>query len=68
MKYVTRQLETTLLKAARAFPAIVLTGPRRAGKTHLLKHRFPKAGYWLLEDPDLCVPIPRAFWMDCKRR
>jgi len=31
----------------------VLTGPRRAGKTWLLRHRFPKASYRLFEDPDV---------------
>lgn len=39
-------------KAARAFPAVVLTGPRRAGKTYLLRRMFPQADYCLLEDPD----------------
>jgi len=38
--------------AARAFPAVVLTGPRRSGKTSLLRHAFPQARYVLLEDPD----------------
>lgn len=31
----------------------MLTGPRRAGKTHLLRRLYPKASYLLLEDPDL---------------
>lgn len=30
-----------------------VTGPRRAGKTWLLRHCFPKASYFLLEDPDV---------------
>jgi len=32
---------------------IVLTGPRRAGKTTLLRRLFPRATYVLLEDPDV---------------
>ncbi|MBS0325264.1 MAG: DUF4143 domain-containing protein, partial [Proteobacteria bacterium] len=32
MDYVARELERTLERAARAFPAVVLTGPRRAGQ------------------------------------
>jgi predicted AAA+ superfamily ATPase len=53
MRYLRRHLEAPLAKAARAFPAIVLTGPRRAGKTWLLRHCFPRASYRLFEDPDV---------------
>ncbi|MGI8957524.1 MAG: ATP-binding protein [Chthoniobacterales bacterium] len=53
MRYLHRELEAHAGKAARSFPAIVLTGPRRAGKTFLLRHLFPKASYYLFEDPDL---------------
>lgn len=52
MAYIPRLFEKELLRAAKAFPSVVLTGPRRAGKTHLLRHLFPKAQYLLLEDPD----------------
>jgi predicted AAA+ superfamily ATPase len=51
MKYVHRELEAQVAKALRGFPAIVLTGPRRAGKTCMLRRLFPKASYYLLEDP-----------------
>ncbi len=53
MDAVRRMLETTVRQAMRAFPAVVLTGPRRAGKTTLLREMLPDASYVLLEDPDI---------------
>ena len=52
MRHVPRDLEAPLQRAARDFPAVVLTGPRRAGKTHMLRRLFPDASYYLFEDPD----------------
>lgn len=53
MRYVHRKLEPQVVAAAKSFPALVLTGPRRSGKTWMLKHLFPQASYHLFEDPDV---------------
>jgi hypothetical protein len=57
MRYVHRELEQQIVRSLRDFAAVVLTGPRRAGKTCVLRHLFPKAGYFLLEDPDLVARL-----------
>jgi predicted AAA+ superfamily ATPase len=52
MREVERDLAPVIQRAARAFPSVVLTGPRRAGKTFLLRRLFPDASYVLMESPD----------------
>jgi hypothetical protein len=64
VRYVSRLLTPQLQKAARGFAAVVLTGPRRAGKTTLLRRAFPRATYRLLEDPEVVARVrsdPAAF-------
>lgn len=44
--------------------AVVLTGPRRAGKTSLRRRLFPEAGYFMLEDLDVVARLradPQGF-------
>lgn len=53
MRHIPRALEAQVSRVARNFPAVVLTGPRRAGKTHLLRRMLPGADYHLFEDPDV---------------
>lgn len=67
MRYIERQQLSGLLKAAKAFPALLLTGPRQCGKTTLLRRAFSEATYVLLEDPDTIARVrndPRGFLDD----
>jgi uncharacterized protein len=69
MAYVHRAISDELLKAARSFAAVILTGPRRSGKTTLLRRVFPRASYYLLEDPDIVARLrsdPRSFLDDVR--
>jgi predicted AAA+ superfamily ATPase len=64
MRYVPRRIEPVLRRAARDFPVVILTGPRRSGKTTVLRRVFPRASYVLLEDPDVLLRVkadPRGF-------
>ena len=61
---IQRKIVPSLLSALRRFPAVVMTGPRRSGKTTLLRMAVPSAQYVLLEDPDIQQRVrrdPRAF-------
>jgi hypothetical protein len=64
-KYIRRTLEPIFRRAAREFPAVVLTGPRQSGKTTLLQHVFGKThSYVSLEPPDVraaAAADPRGF-------
>ena len=53
MRYIPRNLDNMVRQATRNFPAVVVTGSRRSGKTTLLRQLFPKIHYVLLEDPDI---------------
>ena len=64
MTFAPRTLTGDLIKASRSFAAVILTGPRRSGKTTLLRRVFPNASYHLLEDPDTVARLradPRSF-------
>ena len=64
MRCMPRLIEPEPRAAARNFSALILIGPRRAGKTTLLRRAFPTATYRLLEDPDTLARVradPRTF-------
>jgi predicted AAA+ superfamily ATPase len=50
-------MSAEVVRAARSFPVVVVTGPRRCGKTCLLRGTFPAAHWVLLEDPDILARV-----------
>lgn len=51
--YYPRSAEARLRAALDAYPVAVLTGPRQAGKSTLLRHALPGWPLLSLEDPDV---------------
>ena len=61
---IERDLAPQLMRAARQFPSITLTGPRQSGKTTLCRALFSNHPYTTLEAPDiraLATEDPRGF-------
>ena len=71
MKIIPRTLAHTITRAAKTFPAVVITGPRQSGKTTLLRHMFGDTHrFYSLEDLDVRDRVqrdPRAFLAECGR-
>lgn len=63
--YIKRDIEYVTKRASRQFPSLIVTGPRRSGKTTLLRHLFSKTHrYVSLDEPDIrlmAVKEPRLF-------
>ena len=53
MKYINRNIEATINKAAKMFSAVLITGARQVGKTTVLKHMKGDISYLTLDDPVL---------------
>jgi predicted AAA+ superfamily ATPase len=52
LQMIPRQSTETLLRLARGFPIVAITGPRQSGKTTLAKWVFKNKPYVSLENPD----------------
>ncbi len=50
---IPRLLAEYLVRDARFYPVVALTGPRQSGKTTLARSSFPSHTYVSLEDPDV---------------
>lgn len=61
---IKRELEKKLREYAKAFPVLLLNGPRQSGKTTLIQTVFKNKPYVLLENPDVLLYAktdPRGF-------
>jgi uncharacterized protein len=62
--YIKRDIESILLKFAKQYPIVTITGPRQSGKTTLCRHAFPDKKYVSLENMDsreFAMTDPRGF-------
>lgn len=66
IRYIKRDIEEILKRAAKQFSSIIITGPRQSGKTTLFKHLFSKSHrYVSLDDPEarlMAKDDPRLFF------
>jgi len=53
VKYINRNIETTIDKASKMFSTVLITGARQVGKSTVLKHMKRGVSYLTLDDPIL---------------
>ena len=51
MKYIRRSIEDVVLKSAKTFKSILVTGARQTGKSTMLRELFPDRKYVPVDDP-----------------
>ena len=63
--YLPRLIEPLVKKAAKTSPVLVVTGARQTGKSTLVRHLAPDAGYLTLDDVEVMDRVrPRSAWWD----
>lgn len=70
MSYIKRNIEITIEKAAKMFPAVLVTGARQVGKTTVLKHNIKDIPYLTLDDQLYCKVLLKnreVFLKPCRR-
>lgn len=61
---IDRDIQPVLVRLAKQYPVLTITGPRQSGKTTLARSVFPGKPYVSLEDPDVrrfALDDPRGF-------
>lgn len=61
---ISREAAPSLVKTAKGYPVVAITGPRQSGKTTLSRMVFARKPYVSLEDPDqlnFALSDPRGF-------
>lgn len=64
VKFIHREIETSIIDASKYFSVISVIGPRQSGKTTLIKNLFSTLPYYSLEDLDVrnvAKEDPRGF-------
>ncbi len=64
--YIYREISKKILRMAKEFPALLLSGARQTGKTTLVKHLFPKHHWVSLDLPsvaELAEQNPEQFFL-----
>ncbi|MDR0949937.1 MAG: ATP-binding protein [Lachnospiraceae bacterium] len=57
--YLARAIEDTIVRNAKGFKAILVTGPRQVGKSTILKHLYEDIQYVTFDDPVLLEETKR---------
>ncbi|NOY64501.1 MAG: ATP-binding protein [Nitrospirae bacterium] len=69
--YIQRDLAKTFKEALRAFPSVIITGPRQSGKTTFVQNELKTADYVSFDDPterDFARHDPKGFLKRFKKK